>query len=105
MTSIASYYDDDDLSSPCTLTRSTLCMIYHHHCYYDPLHLFNLSSILTIYLHPYFSSCPTGQYAAAGGLATETLGAVRTVTALNAQPAVINQYRRFLFDAMRVGTY
>lgn len=44
-----------------------------------------------------------GQYAAAGGLATETLGAVRTVTALNAQPAVINQYRRFLFDAMRVG--
>jgi hypothetical protein len=38
-------------------------------------------------------------------LATETLGAVRTVTALNAQPAVINQYRRFLFDAMRVGIH
>lgn len=47
----------------------------------------------------------SGQYAAAGGLATETLGAVRTVTALNAQPAVINQYRRFLFDAMRVGIH
>ena len=32
-------------------------------------------------------------------------GAVRTVTALNAQPFVINRYRRFLFDAMRVGIH
>ena len=45
----------------------------------------------------------SGQYAAAGGLATESLGAVRTITALNAQPAVIKQYRAFLFDAMNVG--
>ena len=44
-----------------------------------------------------------GQYAAAGGLATESLGAVRTITALNAQPTVIQQYRAFLFDAMNVG--
>lgn len=44
-----------------------------------------------------------GQYAAAGGLATESLGAVRTVSALNAQPDVINRYRVFLFQAMQVG--
>jgi len=44
-----------------------------------------------------------GQYAAAGGLATESLGAVRTVSALNAQPDVINKYRVFLFRAMQVG--
>ena len=42
------------------------------------------------------------QYAAAGGLATEALGAVRTVAALNAQPDVINKYRVFLFNAMHV---
>jgi ATP-binding cassette subfamily B (MDR/TAP) protein 1 len=44
-----------------------------------------------------------GQYAAAGGLATETLGAVRTVSALNAQPDVIAKYRVYLFKAMQVG--
>ena len=43
-----------------------------------------------------------GQYAAAGGLATESLGAVRTVSALNAQPDVINKYRIYLFEAMHV---
>lgn len=43
------------------------------------------------------------QYANAGGLATETLNAVRTVTALNMQPNVITRYRKFLFDAMEVG--
>jgi ATP-binding cassette subfamily B (MDR/TAP) protein 1 len=43
------------------------------------------------------------QYASAGGLATESLGAIRTVTALNAQPDVITRYRRYLFDAMKVG--
>lgn len=43
------------------------------------------------------------QYAAAGGLATESLGAIRTVTSLNAQPNVINTYRTFLLSAMRVG--
>ena len=44
-----------------------------------------------------------GQYAAAGGLATESLSAVRTVSALNAQPDVISRYRVFLFKAMQVG--
>lgn len=44
-----------------------------------------------------------GQYAAAGGLATESLGAVRTVSALNAQPDVITRYRIFLLKAMQVG--
>jgi ATP-binding cassette subfamily B (MDR/TAP) protein 1 len=43
------------------------------------------------------------QYAAAGGLATESLGAIRTVTALNAQPSIITKYRVYLFQAMRVG--
>ena len=43
------------------------------------------------------------QYAAAGGLATESLGAIRTVTALNAQPSVISKYRLFLLEAMNVG--
>ena len=43
------------------------------------------------------------QYSAAGGLATESLSNIRTVTALNAQPAVINQYRKYLFLAMKVG--
>ena len=42
------------------------------------------------------------QYAAAGGLATESLGAIRTVSALNAQPDVITRYRVFLFNAMQV---
>ena len=45
-----------------------------------------------------------GQYAAAGGLATESLGAVRTVSALNAQPDVISKYRVFLFKAMNVSS-
>jgi ABC-type bacteriocin/lantibiotic exporter with double-glycine peptidase domain len=44
-----------------------------------------------------------GQYAAAGGLATESLGAIRTVSALNAQPDVITRYRVYLFTAMQVG--
>ena len=43
------------------------------------------------------------QYASAGGLATETLNAARTVTALNMQPNVISRYRKCLFEAMRVG--
>ena len=43
-----------------------------------------------------------GQYAAAGGLASESLGAIRTVSALNAQPDVITRYRVFLFKAMQV---
>jgi ATP-binding cassette subfamily B (MDR/TAP) protein 1 len=42
-------------------------------------------------------------YAAAGGVATETLGAIRTVTALNAQPDAITRYRACLFTAMQVG--
>jgi ABC-type bacteriocin/lantibiotic exporter with double-glycine peptidase domain len=43
------------------------------------------------------------QYAKAGGLATESLNAVRTVTALNMQPDVISRYRKYLFEALRVG--
>lgn len=43
------------------------------------------------------------QYGLAGGLATETINSMRTVTALNMQPAVISQYRKYLFEAMRIG--
>lgn len=43
------------------------------------------------------------QYAAAGGLATESLTAIRTVNALNGQPDAINRYREYLLDAMNQG--
>ena len=43
------------------------------------------------------------QYAAAGGLATEQLSAIRTVTALNAQPDAITRYRKYVMQAMYVG--
>jgi len=43
------------------------------------------------------------QYAKAGGVATEALNSVRTVTALNAQPNVISKYRIYLIDAMNAG--
>lgn len=43
------------------------------------------------------------QYAGAGGLASQTLNAVRTVNALNIQPGIVSQYRKFLYDAMVVG--
>lgn len=44
------------------------------------------------------------QYSNAGGLATESLNAIRTVTALNMQPGIITRYRMHLFEALRVGT-
>lgn len=43
------------------------------------------------------------QYAKAGGLATESLNAVRTVTSLNAQPHVISLYREYIVEAMNIG--
>ena len=43
------------------------------------------------------------QYAAAGGIAQETLSGIRTVTALNIQPSIIEKYRVKLIDAMNVG--
>ena len=43
------------------------------------------------------------QYAKAGGLATESLTAIRTVSALNAQPDVITTYRKYLLEAMEMG--
>ena len=45
----------------------------------------------------------SGQYAAAGGLASESLTAIRTVTALNAQPDIITKYRKYLLEAMEIG--
>lgn len=45
----------------------------------------------------------TEQYAQAGGLATEMLGNIRTVTALNAQPDAISRYRKFIANAMNIG--
>ena len=38
----------------------------------------------------------------AGGLATETLRAIRTVTALNIQPQAIASYRAFVLKAMGI---
>lgn len=43
------------------------------------------------------------QYAAAGGLATELLSAIRTVNALNMQGHSIAQYRKYLVQAMYIG--
>lgn len=51
-----------------------------------------------------FQNQSLGQYAAAGSLATESLGAIRTVTALNAQPEIISRYRVFIIKAMKVST-
>jgi ABC-type bacteriocin/lantibiotic exporter with double-glycine peptidase domain len=45
----------------------------------------------------------SGQYAKAGGLATEMLSGIRTVTALNAQPDAITRYRKFILQAMEIG--
>lgn len=43
------------------------------------------------------------QYAKAGGLATEALNAIRTVTSLNIQPKIISLYRKYLFNALNIG--
>lgn len=43
------------------------------------------------------------QYSSAGGLASQTLSAIRTISALNLQPASISQYRKYLYNAMLVG--
>ena len=43
------------------------------------------------------------QYAHAGGVATEAISSIRTVTAFNMQPIMINDYRKHLFEAMRIG--
>lgn len=45
------------------------------------------------------------QYASAGGLATESLNAIRTISSLNLQPFVIQRYREYLVNAMNVGIY
>ena len=42
------------------------------------------------------------QYALAGSIAAEALTAIRTVTALNAQPDTVRRYRHHLFKAMDV---
>ena len=52
------------------------------------------------------TSATTGaseNYAKAGGVAGESLGNIRTVTALNAQPDLISRYRIFLLEAMQIG--
>lgn len=45
----------------------------------------------------------SAQYANAGGLATESLTYIRTVSALNAHPDVITKYRKYLIEAMNIG--
>jgi ABC-type bacteriocin/lantibiotic exporter with double-glycine peptidase domain len=43
-----------------------------------------------------------GQYANAGSVASEAFSAIRTITALNAQPYFISTYQKFIEDAMQV---
>jgi ATP-binding cassette subfamily B (MDR/TAP) protein 1 len=43
------------------------------------------------------------QYASAGGVATQSFTAIRTITALNLQPYFLSQYRKYLIDALDVG--
>ena len=43
------------------------------------------------------------QYGHAGSVASEALGAIRTVTSLNVQPDAISRYRSYIVQAMRVG--
>ena len=62
-----------------------IILSYTHHIYF--IHTQNQSS---------------DQYARAGGLSTESLSAIRTVTALNAQPEVVYKYNSYLTYAMRV---
>eukprot|EP00604_Paraphysomonas_vestita_P002962 CAMPEP_0174820940 /NCGR_PEP_ID=MMETSP1107-20130205/5094_1 /TAXON_ID=36770 /ORGANISM="Paraphysomonas vestita, Strain GFlagA" /LENGTH=1282 /DNA_ID=CAMNT_0016037263 /DNA_START=383 /DNA_END=4231 /DNA_ORIENTATION=+ len=45
------------------------------------------------------------QYSSAGGVATEALNSIKTVTALNMQQYVIGKYRKFLLSAMNIGIY
>jgi len=83
-----------------------MCSLYdqrHHSCHNKVTRLL-LESVPFIKQYDIIISIyiTVEQYAAAGGLATETLNAIRTVTALNAQPDVINRYRVFLFKAMQV---
>ena len=52
------------------------------------------------------TSATTGSsenYATAGGVATEALSNIRTVTSLNAQPDIISRYRIYLLEAMQIG--
>ena len=42
------------------------------------------------------------QYAQAGGLATETLKSIRTVSSLNSQPEAIERYRQYIFKALGI---
>eukprot|EP01035_Chromulina_nebulosa_P018834 gene18834-24615_t len=45
------------------------------------------------------------QYSKAGGIASEALSSIRTVSSLNAQTEFINKYRYLLLDAMQVGIF
>lgn len=64
----------------------------------------NFIQVVALYNIVYFSKLQaSSQYAEAGGLASEALNGIRTITALNCQPLVISKYRIFLLDAMNVG--
>lgn len=46
-----------------------------------------------------------GQYANAGAIATQSLTAIRTVTAFNLQSFFISNYRKHLYEAMEIGLW
>lgn len=73
--------------------RSCALASFFHHVDHIPYHPCS----------PIFQNEASDQYASAGGLATEQLSAIRTVTALNAQPDAVTRYRQYVMRAMYVG--
>eukprot|EP01041_Mallomonas_annulata_P006725 gene6725-13622_t len=69
------------------------------------LPLIGISGYLMISATTAYVNQSSEQYAQAGGLATEALNSIRTVTALNVQPDIISRYRIFLIDAMNAGVF
>ena len=70
-----------------------VCIVYYTYITY----IYN-----TILYFIHIQNQSSDQYARAGGLSTESLSAIRTVTALNAQPEVVYKYNSYLNYAMRV---
>ena len=62
------------------------------------MHSFNIIEATTSYVN-----LSSEQYSKGGGLVTETLNNIRTVTALNMQTDLINRYRIYLIQAMNAG--
>jgi ATP-binding cassette subfamily B (MDR/TAP) protein 1 len=64
---------------------------------------FSSSCVYTVYTLSKAHKAILSQYASAGSVVTESLMAIRTVTALNSQCAFIEKYRKHLVSAMQIG--